>query len=92
MVIYIKEKHQEKVRCFYIPRCCISLGASIATRVLSSKGIGYLKGEDIVKEVKPLTKEQAKEIRAMLKYLNKNYKGLTIVDVESKNELVKIRI
>ena len=92
MVIYIKEEHKEKGMTIYIPRCFISLGTSIITRVLSSKGIGYRGSSEVVKEIKPLTKEQAKEVRAMLKYLNKNYKGLTIVDVKSKNEAVKIII
>lgn len=92
MVIYFKEQEQIKIRRFYIPRCCISLGASIITRVLSSTGVGYLKSEEISKEVKALSKAQAKEIREMLKYLNKNYKGLTIVDIETKNEVIKITI
>lgn len=92
MIIYIKEEHKTKGITIYIPRCFIGLGASVVTRVLSSRGIGYIKSNEIAKEVKPLTKEQAKEIRAMLKYLNKNYKGLTIVDVKSKDEVVKIII
>lgn len=92
MVIYVKEEHKEKGITIYIPRCFIGLGTSIITRVLSSKRIGYMGSSEVVKDVKPLTKEQAKEVRAMLKYLNKNYKGLTIVDVQSKNEAVKIRI
>ncbi|WP_404987580.1 hypothetical protein [Clostridium culturomicium] len=92
MIIYIKEEQREKGITIYIPRCFIGLGASIMTRVLSSKGIGYIERSETVKEVKPLSKEQAKEIRNMLKYLNKNYKGLTIVDVQSKNEAVKIII
>lgn len=92
MLISIKEEHHKKVRNIYIPSILISLGASIATKVLSARGIEYLEHSNAAKEVKPLTKEQAKEIKAMLKYLNKNYKGLTIVDIQTQNEVIKIRI
>lgn len=92
MRIYIKEAEREKVMKIYIPGCCISLGASVVTRILTLKGHSYIKNGEIKNEIKPLTKEQAKDIRRMLKYLNKNYKGLTIVDIETKDEIVKIVI
>ncbi|GEM_PF-419888 len=92
MIIYIKEAEKDKIRKIYIPRCCLSLGTSVITRVLTLKGKSYVQDGEIKAEVKPLTKEQAKEIRKMLQYLNKNYKGLTIVDIETKDEVVKIVI
>lgn len=92
MTIFIKEEQHKKGMKIYIPRCLIGLGASIITRILSSKMLDKLEKNEAFKEIKPLSKEQAKEIRKMLKYLNKNYKGLTIVDVQSKNEAVKISI
>lgn len=92
MIIFIKEEHHKRGINIYIPRCFVGLLASIITRVLSSKIIDNVEMNEAFKDGRPLSKEQAKEIREMLKYLNRNYKGLTIIDIQSKNEAVKIKI
>lgn len=92
MKIFIKEEKDKKIKKFCIPRCCCSFGASIVTRILASKSSKILSKDGVQKEVKPLSKEQGRKIRKMIRYLNKNYKGLVIVDVETKDEIVKIII
>ena len=91
MRIYFRDGHEAKVRRIYIPNSLISLSTSITTWVLFSRGRGIDLG-GISKEKLHLTKEQRKELKAMVRYLIKNYKGLTIVDIETKDEVVKIVI
>ncbi len=92
MIIDIKEKNSDKNMHIHIPRFCISIGAFILPLALRSGNAHIRKsGEKI--HVKSMNKEQVRAIKKGIKYLNKYYKGLVLVDIQSNDgENVKIVI
>ncbi|MEG1255906.1 hypothetical protein [Clostridium sp.] len=92
MIIDIKEKGKEKDTHICIPRFCISIGAFILPLSLTSKFITVSK-DGTKEKINGMNKQQAKALKKAIKHLNKNYRGLVLVDIQSSDgENVKIVI
>lgn len=92
MIIDIKETDKEKSTHICIPRFCISAGAFIIPLALKSKFITVSKN-GLKEKLKGMDNDQARAIKKAIKYLNKNYRGLVLVDIQSSDgKSVKIVI
>lgn len=89
MIINIKEPGESKSKNICIPRVCISLGIFVLPLALKSM---YRKKNNSKTKV-AINNKEMKNLKKAIKYLNKNYKGLVLVDIKTnEGESVKIVI
>jgi len=89
MIINIKEPGENKSRNICIPRTCISLGIFVLPLALKSM---YRKKNNS-KARRAINNKEMKNLKKAIKYLNKNYRGLVLVDIKTnEGECVKIVI
>ncbi|MBE6059086.1 MAG: hypothetical protein E7215_02765 [Clostridium sulfidigenes] len=89
MIINIKEPGENKSKNICIPRVCISLGIFVLPLALKSM---YRKKNNSKTKV-AINNKEMKNLKKAIKYLNKNYKGLVLVDIKTnEGESVKIVI
>lgn len=89
MKIIINEKKSQELHRICIPRCFCSFSINCMIRALKSKSV---KGSADGKTGKILSKQQYRDAKRMLKKLNKNYKGLEIISIDTDTEIVRIII
>ena len=76
----------------HIPRFCISIGTFILLLAIRTGNIRICNNGK-KSHVKSMNKEQVRVIKKGIKYLNKYYKGLVFVDIQSNGgDNVKIVI
>ncbi len=89
MIINIKEPGESKSKNICIPRVCISLGIFVLPLALKS----MYKKKNNSKIKAAINNKEMKNLKKAIKYLNKNYKGLVLVDIKTnEGESVKIVI
>ncbi len=89
MIINIKEPGESKSKNICIPRVCISLGIFVLPLALKS----MYKKKNNSKTKAAINNKEMKNLKKAIKYLNKNYKGLVLVDIKTnEGESVKIVI